>query len=818
MDLNPNKNYRYLLHNNMKFWAIFCVTLATTSVASLSAQNIEIRGLVRDAATNEAIPGAAVKLLKTNAQATADSAGNFVIQSSEAGFFILSAEKAGYKTGYSSEMLFTYDKSPFVTIDMEPEGKSVGKAVVTRSALQKRNAESPVSAQQLSIREIERNPGGNRDISKIVQSLPGVISIPGFRNDIIIRGGAPVENKFYLDGIEIPVINHFQTQGSTGGPVGVLNVNFIKDVNFYTGAFPVNLANGMSAVVDFRQMDGNTEKPKFRFTLGSSDLGFTADGPIGKNVTFIASARQSYLQGLFTLLKLPFLPNFIDYQAKVQVKMKGNRSLTFVGLGAIDYFKLNLKVNEGITDSQQLKNNRYILGNLPAYGQQNYTVGAIYTQFKGKSKQQLFLSRSYLKNSTFKYRDNDDSKPENKILDYNSTESENKMRFEHSTRKGGISLMGGGAAEYANYTVNVFQKFTTPFGVQSVNFDSKLGLVKYGLFGRAGTAVGNGILLNAGLRFDGSNYNSDMAALWRNPSLSLSASIPLADNWYFNANAGQFRQLPTYTVLGYRDSNNVLANKARVNYIVCRQAVAGFQWNKGTDTRVTIEGFYKRYSGYPFALRDSISLGNLGADFTVVGNEPVANIGRGQAYGAEFLVQRRSRSGLYGILSYTLAWSFFEDKNGNLVASAWDSRHTLSLTGGYKLKRNWEIGAKWRLVTGRPFTPVDEANSLLKSNWDVRGQALSNFGLLNTGRLSNFNQFDIRVDKVWYFKKASLNLYLDIQNLFNTQYVGPATLIAAQNADGSLVTDPTDPTRYKADYLPNTSGLALPTIGIILDF
>jgi hypothetical protein len=101
----------------------------------------------------------------------------------------------------------------------------------------------------------------------------------------------------------------------------------------------VNLANGMSAVVDFRQMDGNTEKPKFRFTLGSSDLGFTADGPIGKNVTFIASARQSYLQGLFTLLKLPFLPNFIDYQAKVQVKMKGNRSLTFVGLGAIDYFR-----------------------------------------------------------------------------------------------------------------------------------------------------------------------------------------------------------------------------------------------------------------------------------------------------------------------------------------------------------------------------------------------------------------------------------------------------------------------------------------------
>lgn len=146
--------------------------------------------------------------------------------------------------------------------------------------MQKRNAGSPVSAQELSIREIERNPGGNRDISKIIQSLPGVISIPGFRNDVVIRGGAPAENKFYLDGIEIPVINHFQTQGSTGGPVGLLNVNFIKKVDFFTGAYPVNKSNGLSSVIDFQQIEGNKEKGKYRFTIGSSDLGLTADGPI----------------------------------------------------------------------------------------------------------------------------------------------------------------------------------------------------------------------------------------------------------------------------------------------------------------------------------------------------------------------------------------------------------------------------------------------------------------------------------------------------------------------------------------------------------
>ncbi|MFN5218480.1 MAG: carboxypeptidase regulatory-like domain-containing protein, partial [Sphingomonadales bacterium] len=298
----------------MRFWFITALSVLLTPVFS---QNIIVKGIVKDAATNAPLIGAEVKILKTAITGKTDTSGNFVLNLAEPGFYVLGAAKEGYAEAFAAEILFTFDKSPFVQISMESLSRSVGTVNISRSALQARRAESPVGAQSLSIREIERNPGGNRDISKIVQSLPGVISVPSFRNDIVIRGGSPVENKFYLDGFEIPVINHFQTQGSTGGPVGILNVNFIKEVNFYTGAFPINYANGMSAVVDFRQIDGNMDKPKFRFTLGSSDLGFTADGPLGKSkkTTFIVSARQSYLQGLFTLLKLPFLPNFIDYQA-----------------------------------------------------------------------------------------------------------------------------------------------------------------------------------------------------------------------------------------------------------------------------------------------------------------------------------------------------------------------------------------------------------------------------------------------------------------------------------------------------------------------
>ncbi len=793
-------------------WLFLCYG----SVGLLAGQGILVKGKVVDAENNSPVSGALVKVLKTDFTAKTDSNGLFRVEIKDPGFYVLSAELNGYKTGYAAEQLFTYGKSADVEIVLEAEAQKIGTVNISRSSLQNRKAESPVSAQQISIREIERNPGGNRDISKIVQSLPGVISIPGFRNDIIIRGGAPVENKFYLDGIEIPVINHFQTQGSTGGPVGVLNVNFIKEVNFYTGAFPINLANGMSAVVDFRQTEGNKDKAKFRFTLGSSDLGFTADGPIGKKTTFIASARQSYLQGLFSILKLPFLPNFIDYQAKVKTKIDAKNEITFIGIGAFDFFKLNEKVNKGVTDSAQLKNNNYILGFLPDYSQWNYTAGAVYTHFASHSKQQYFISRNQLNNVTVKYKNNDESDPANKILDYNSNESENKLRFENTMRLKRWNNLTGAGTEFARYTVSTYNKISTPAGQQVINFSSELNLVKYAVFTRFSRTIGRGTLVAVGARLDGSSYNKNTTNVLKQPGISLSTSIPVVKNIYINAN--QFHQLPAYTVLGYRNASNELANKNNLQYIRCQQAVAGLQWNKGTETKITLEGFYKLYSRYPFTLRDSISLGNLGADFAVTGNEPVTSNGKGRAYGMEFLMQRRSRSGLYGIVSYTLAWSQFADKRGEYVASAWDSRHTLSLVGGIKLKKNWEVGAKWRLVTGRPYTPYATERSLLKANWDITNQALPDYTKLNSGRLSNFNQLDLRVDKVWYFKRVSLNLYLDIQNLFNTQYTGPATLIAAQNSDGSLITDPLNPNAYKADYIKNSSGNVLPTIGIILDF
>ncbi len=390
------------------FWVLLSLTNLGWS------QEIAIRGIVLDAATQKGIENAEITVDATELKAITNDSGKFIISLNEPGFYSVSIVAEGYFGNSSYEQLYTFDKQNQIRIELESKADEIGVVEIRKSKLQKRDAGSPLSSQELSIREIERNPGGNRDISKIVQSLPGVISIPGFRNDIVIRGGSPQENKFYLDGIEIPVINHFQTQGSTGGPVGLLNVNFIKNVNFYTGAFPVNYSNGLSAVVDFQQIEGNKKKNKYRFTVGSSDLGITADGPLGKKASYIFSARQSYLQGLFTVLGLPFLPNFIDYQGKINVDLDERNKLKIITVGAFDFFRLNTGVNDNITDSIQLKNNQYILGYLPDYNQWNYAFGTVYSHLGKKTKTEVFLSRNMLYNETNKYEDNDESDPSKK--------------------------------------------------------------------------------------------------------------------------------------------------------------------------------------------------------------------------------------------------------------------------------------------------------------------------------------------------------------------------------------------------------------------
>ena len=214
-------------------------------------------------------------------------------------------------------------------------------------------------------------------------------------------------HRFYLDGVEIPNINHFSTQGASGGPVGIINADLIREVNFYTGAFPTDRGNAMSSVLDFKLRDGDMERNSLKATLGASEVSLASNGHIGKKTSYLVSVRQSYLQFLFDMLGLPFLPTFTDAQFKLKTRFNANNELTILGLGGIDNMKLNTKL-----DGEKAE---YILSYLPKIQQETFTLGAVYRHYAGIHVQSVVVSHSYLNNRNTKYLNNDESSADNFI-------------------------------------------------------------------------------------------------------------------------------------------------------------------------------------------------------------------------------------------------------------------------------------------------------------------------------------------------------------------------------------------------------------------
>jgi hypothetical protein len=776
----------------------------------------KIKGKILDATTREVLPLVNVYVLGTSIGAISDEKGEFVIENVPFGYVKVQASYIGYATTTSEDYLVTQEKVPFIIMELKSATSALSDIVIKRK-LFKRKVETPLSLRSLGLAEIKKIPGGNRDILKVLQSLPGVASNPGFRNDIIIRGGAPSENKFFIDGIEVPVINHFQTQGATGGPVGIINTDLIRNVDFYSSAFPANRGNMVSSLIEFTQKTGNPDRLHVRTTLGTSDAGITLDGPLGKNTTFIASVRQSYLQVLFKLIKLPFLPTYNDFQFNVRTRFE-NSQLSFIGIGAIDKFALNEEVNKNITDEETLKRNRYILANIPEQNQWNYTIGANYKVFKEQSTQQFVISRSVWNNSAIKYFQNS-GLPSDLLLEYDSREIENKFRFENTIRLKGYTFNLGAGVTQARYTNTTFQQLANSSGPEIRNYVTTLDLFKYTLFGQVSKRyINNDLSVSAGVRLEANDYNNEMKNPFQQFSPRVSLNYMLNDQWGLNATTGMYYQLPAYTVLGFRDNAGVLVNKENLKAIQTHHIVSGIEYAPNNSTKITFEGFYKKYKNYPFSIRDQISLANLGSDFGVVGTEAVTSDSEGRAYGFELLAQKKSYDGVYGIVSYTYVKSEFKNALNQYIPATWDNRHLLTFTGGKKLTKNWEIGVKYRLVGGRPYTPYDLDASSEIANYNINNQGILDFSKLNSLRFNTFSQLDVRVDKTWFWKKWTLNFYIDVQNLLNSQAIEQPFLTPVLDANNNPQIDPNNASKYILEEIENTNGTLLPRVGFIVDF
>lgn len=797
----------------------FILILISFTVLSSYAQEGEVRGRVFNPVNNDGVPFANVVVLGTDIGTVSDEDGNYVISNIPPGLYNIRASFVGFRSKTFFEIQVTRARPVRLDFDLREEASDLGE--VTVNAEFTRSDETPISVRRLNTNEIERYPGGNRDISRVIQSLPGVASTASFRNDIIIRGGAPNENKFFIDEIEVPVINHFSTQGSSGGPVGILNVNLIKNVDVITGGFPADRMNSLSSFFEFQLKEGRKDKMFTQMTLGASELTLSNEGPIGEKTTYLVSARRSYLQFLFRQLGLPFLPTFNDFTIKTTTKINDKTELTFLGVGAIDQFVLNFDEPNNETEEDR-ENRLYLLDNLPISSQWNYTTGLKLKRFRENGFWTFVLSRNMLNNRAYKFLGNDSSNPDNLLFDYTSQESENKFRAENSVFKKGFNFKYGVNYEFSRYFISNFDRATLASEGGIINVNDKAFFNSYGAFVSGSKYFNNErLLITGGIRMDGSDFGETAQNPLNQISPRASLSYQIKPNLFWTANAGIYYQKPPYTALGYRNNEGDLENQLNdIRYIRSSQLITGIERViPDKSRRFSIEGFYKHYSNYPSSIRNGIALANLGADFGVIGNEPVRSDSEGRAYGLEFLAQQRLYNNFYGIAAVTLVRSEFTNPNTEgFIPSAWDSRFIVSLTAGKRFGKNWELGTRWRYLGGLPFTPIDVENSSLRDLWDLRGQAILDFNQINNQRLSSFHQLDLRLDKRYFFDKWNLNWYFDVQNAYNFKAQQPPLLVPEREASGQLKIDPNDPTRYQMRLVNNPAGTILPTVGIIVEF
>ena len=777
-------------------------------ISAYGAQTYSVKGVVTSRATGEGLPFVSMGIWNTPMGTMTDSLGNYFIGNLSPGMYRIQVSSVGYKTYVSPEFrISSYD----YTLDIALEESQVALSEVSVVAAPFRSSiESPIAMRVIGVQEIEKSPGANRDISKVVNSFPGVASAVGngYRNDLMIRGGGPSENKFFLDGVEIPNINHFSTQGASGGPVGIIDADLIREVNFYTGAFPVSRGNALSSVFDFKLLDGTPDKYTFKGTVGASEVALTSKGHIGNKTTYIVSVRQSYLQLLFSLLDMPFLPRYTDAQFKVKTRFSQEHELMVLGLGAIDDMKLNTE-----TDPED-ESKQYLLNYLPTIKQNTYTLGAVYKHYSGNHTQTVVLSRSFMNNSNIKYRDNDESSTDNLTLRLKSDEIENHLRFENRSLVGLFDLTAGFNVDYAVYRNNTFQRAFTDIP-KEIRYKTDLGLFKWGIFATSGyKSADDRFSASFGFRLDACNYSSLTDNPFKQFSPRLSLSYNLIGNFFLNGSIGRFYQLPAYTTMGYQE-DNVLINKSRLKYICSDQAVVGVEYYINKWARLTVEGFYKKYTHSPLSLRDSIPLACKGTDYGVSGNEAASSTARGRAYGLEVMLSWFGMGRFTALASYTWYRSQFEDPaTGIYIPSAWDYRHLFTLSGTYKLPKNWDIGLKFRLMGGAPYTPYDEYTSSLVPAWDATARPYYDYDRYNTGRLKTFYEADIRVDKSFYFKGVMLGFYVDLQNVLNFKYDNPPVLIST----GEKYVDNDGTERYRMKYIAQQSGVILPTLGITVEF
>ena len=756
---------------------IHILLLTSLLLAGLAkAQTSSVSGIVVDKSTREPLPSATVQILGTSLGASSNGEGKFMITGVAYGTYQVRASIVGYEPEIISDVVVASARN--VDLRFELHEAAIGlEGVEVRANYFQRSPDAPVSIQNLSYEEIRRSPGGFEDVIRAISVLPGVAQVQAGRNDLVVRGGAPSENLFTVDNIEIPNINHFGTQGSSGGPLSFINLDFVRETSFSTGGFGVRYGDRLSSVLNITLRDGRSDRLGGKATISATQFGLNLEGPVGSSGTFLFSARRSYLDFIFKAAGFSFVPEYWDLLGRANYTIDEQNEVTFLAVGAIDdvsWFDRNA--------DDRFKNSR-VLGT----AQRQYASGFSWRNLFSHGFATLTLSRSYVS-----YNGTQRDSLLNPIFMNRSNEGETGLRADVVYKVSpAVELSAGASVKNIRFLTNLaLPGYVTTFGdtldIQVNDYASRA--TKASSYVQASGHPFDRLTLTLGGRFDYFDLIDRKATFAPRGSLGYEFT-PLTSA---SASIGRYYQSPSYIWLVSNPANRDLRPIAVDQYIL------GVEHLLQADLKVRVEGFLKHYTDYPASLdRPYLVLANTGGgfegsddNFASFGLDRLVSGGRGRSYGLEVLVQKKlSDSPVYGLASLTVARSRFTALDGVERPGAFEQDVIINLSGGYMFDEHWSGSMKFRFATGRPYTPFT-------------AQGTQDVAAYNSARVDPLHGLDVRVERRWNFAAWNLIAYIDIQNIYNYKNTGSVRWNA----------------REQKVEINNSSIGILPSIGVSAEF
>jgi ligand-binding SRPBCC domain-containing protein len=743
------------------------VICATPVFAQDTAGVGTLRGHVTDSA-GARVRDAAVCVPATSQCTVSDAEGNFVL-SVRPGTYALEIAAPGQPLVVTDNVQVRAGLDGILDIVL-PALDGLQQTVTVTAPLFVRPEEVKTSSFLIAPRQIAGSAGALQDVSRYVQALPGVvIGTNDFRNDLIVRGGSPLENLYIVDNVEIPNINTFANFASAGGTVSILDVQLIDSVTFLTGGYPAPFGNRTSSVLQIAQREGRRDRVGGMATVGFAGAGGVVEGPIGSaqrsKGSWIVSARRSFLDVFTDDTGIGGVPVLYTLNGKAVYDLSARDRIWVVNLTGVDTVRL------GLTDSSDLSDE---LSNLDIqYEGWRSATGFNWqrTYKRGVGLLGISYARATVGQRVADLLRNGVPPPDTPVEDQiaggevvfreESSESDTTVKYDLSVSIPFLQKMQVGGSVKASH---IDYDAESPFGTDSPFFPvadanpfslrETFTAFQSSAYVQATRPVLGRLTATVGARVD---HYPFLSATRVSPRLG--AEYPLTPRLALQASYGRYYQQPFFLFLEAYPENSSLGPFAADHY------VGGITFDVDRSTRASVEAYRKDYRDYPVSSQiPSLSLANVGDTFAIRDVLfPMISAGTGTVSGVEVTIDRRAQAGSPWNGQANLAFSRarYAGLDGVPRPGSFDYPVVANLLGGYQLSPAWSVSVKMAYLGGRPFTPVDSAISTLQR------RAVYDLSRVNAERSPDYFRLDLRVDRTFRRGDHRVSIFAGAQNITN---------------------------------------------------